>query len=53
MLDPPCTQVSESSGGELAAQVARDYGLGDGGRWRVRVYSGYSRYDKLIHELAG
>jgi hypothetical protein len=53
LLDPPCTQVAEDVD-ELAEGLVRDYDLDEfDGRWRVRVYAGYNRYDELLVELSG
>lgn len=52
-IDPPCTHVVET-GRALAEQYVADYGLKEEPRpWRVRVYSGYNRYDDLVLELLG
>jgi hypothetical protein len=50
-VDPPCTQVSESSPKELAAELVAAHCLAETDRpWRVRIYAGYNRYEDLLFE---
>jgi hypothetical protein len=50
--ESPCTQVAEGAD-VLAEQYVSGYGLKESEQpWRVRVYSGYNRYDDLVLERA-
>jgi len=51
-LDPPTTQASELDPQGLADHTASRYDLEErGGRWQVRVYEGYNRFDNLLTTL--